>query len=168
MPPTSAEELVDVTDENGTVIGVATRREMRERRLPHRCTYILVFNHLGDLFVHQRTATKDVNPSCWDVAVGGVSAAGESFDDGARRELLEELGVAAEPKPLFPFRYADGRTIVHAMAYRVTHDGPFQFQPEEVARGEFVPLADLDRRIAERRFCPDGLEVWREFLRRNL
>ena len=70
-----ADELVDVTDDIGIVIGVTTRREMRERRLPHRCTYILVFNRRGDLFVHQRTAAKDVNPSFWDVAVGGVSAA---------------------------------------------------------------------------------------------
>ena len=166
MPSTSAEELVDITDDAGTVIGITTRQEMRLRRLPHRCTYILVFNRHGNLFVHQRTANKDVNPSFWDVCVGGVSAACESFDDGARRELLEELGVEAVPEPLFPFRYADDRTIVHAMVYRVIHDGPFHFQPEEVARGEFVSVAELNRWFAERMFCPDGVDVWREFARR--
>src|SRR5438477_357932 len=119
MAQSPADELVDVTDATGTVIGTATRREMRARNLPHRCTYVLVFNRRGDLFVHQRTATKDVNPSFWDVAAGGVVAAGESFDDSARRELREELGVDATPEPLFPFRYADGRTVVHAMVYRV-------------------------------------------------
>lgn len=167
MVPNSSVELVDVTDADGTVIGMATRREMREQNLPHRCTYILVFNRRGDLFVHQRTATKDVNPSFWDVAVGGVSAAGESFDTGAQRELFEEVGVEAVPEPLFPFRYADGRTIVHAMVYRVTHDGPFRFQPEEVARGEFVPVADVERWFANRPFCPDGVQVWRQFVQRR-
>ena len=166
MPPSSSDELVDVTDDAGTVIGVATRREMRARNLPHRCTYVLVFNRRGDLFVHQRTANKDVNPSFWDVAAGGVLAAGESFDESARRELFEELGVTTEPEPLFPFRYADERTSVHAMVYRVTHDGPFRFQPEEVAGGAFVPVAELERWFAERTFCPDGVEVWREFKRR--
>jgi isopentenyldiphosphate isomerase len=168
MAQSPADELVDITDATGTVIGTATRREMRARNLPHRCTYVLVFNRRGDLFVHQRTATKDVNPSFWDVAAGGVVAAGESFDDSARRELREELGVDATPEPLFPFRYADGRTVAHAMAYRVTHDGPFVFQPEEVARGEFVPVADLERWFAEREFCRDGVEVWRQFVRRGL
>src|SRR5262245_11253806 len=148
MPPSSSDELVDVIDEKGAVIGAATRREMRARNLPHRCTYILVFNSRGDLFVHQRTANKDINPSLWDVAVGGVLAAGESFDDSARRELLEELGVDASPAPLFPCRYADHRTIAHAMAYRLTHDGPFSFQPEEVARGDFVPVGELERWFA--------------------
>src|SRR5213080_4686005 len=63
-----------------------TRREMRVRRLPHRATYVLVFNRRGELFVHLRSPHKDVFPGHWDVAIGGVLAAGESFDEGARRE----------------------------------------------------------------------------------
>src|SRR6516162_1816966 len=112
MSPDPSTELVDVIDDAGRTVGVVTRREMRTRRLPHRCVYLLVFNRRGELFIHLRTATKDVFPSHWDLAVGGVLMAGESFDMGARRELLEELGVVAEPEPLFPFRYADERTIV--------------------------------------------------------
>ena len=49
---------------------------------PHRCTYVLVFNIRGELFIHLRTATKDVYPSHWDVAIGGVLAAGETFAEG--------------------------------------------------------------------------------------
>lgn len=152
-------ELVDVIDDAGTVVGTATRREMRARRLPHRCTYILVFNRAGQLFIHQRTATKDVFPSHWDVAVGGVLAAGESFDVGAERELLEELGVTAPLERLFPFRYADAATVVDAMVYRAVHDGPFRLQPEEVVAGEFVRVAEARARAATTPFCPDGLAV---------
>jgi len=89
----SADELVDVLDAEGRTVGVVTRREMRARRLPHRSSYVLVFNRAGDLFIHLRVPTKDVYPGHWDVAVGGVLATGESFDDGARREAAEELGV---------------------------------------------------------------------------
>src|SRR5262249_26896649 len=78
-PMSAADELVDVIDDAGRTIGVVTRREMRRRRLPHRSTAILVFDHAGRLFVHLRTATKDVFPSHWDVAVGGVLGAGETF-----------------------------------------------------------------------------------------
>ncbi len=158
-----SDELIDLIDDAGNTIGVIKRSEMRGRRLPHRCVYLFVFNRRGELFIHQRTATKDVYPSFWDLAVGGVLTAGETFDVGAKRELLEELGVQAEPEPLFPFRYADERTVVQAMVYRVRHDGPFQLQKEEVVRGEFVPVAELKTRIAAAPFCPDGAQAWREY-----
>ena len=142
MSAKTADEIVDVLDADGRTIGVATRRAMRQQRLPHRCVYLLVFNRRGDLFIHQRTATKDVFPSYWDVAVGGVVAAGESFDLAAEREGYEEIGVELTPEPLFPFNYADERTVVFGMVYRAVHDGPFHLQVEEVVRGEFVSVAE--------------------------
>lgn len=152
-------ELVDVVDEAGAVVGVVTRREMRARRLPHRCVYILVFDRAGRLFVHQRTASKDVYPSYWDVAVGGVLAAGETFLAGAARELEEELGVEAPLDEVAPFRFEDERTVVQAMIYRTVHEGPFRLQPEEIVRGEFVGRDAWSGLVARERFCPDGLEA---------
>jgi isopentenyldiphosphate isomerase len=138
---------------------------MRARRLPHRSVYVLVFDPAGALFVHLRAPTKDVYPGRWDVAVGGVLAAGESFDAGAGREAGEELGVALELERLFPFRYADEATVVYGMVYRAVHGGPFRLQREEIVRGEFVPLADVPARAREARFCPDGLAVLAEYHR---
>jgi isopentenyldiphosphate isomerase len=166
MPQDPANELVDVIDANGAVIGQVTRREMRGKRLPHRCVYILVFNRRGELFIHQRTPTKDVYPSFWDVAVGGVLAAGEDFAAGAGRELAEELGVSAQLEPLFPVAYADNRTVVKAMAYRAIHDGPFHFQTDEVVRGEFVTLKEARQRVAREQFCPDGLQVFADYCKK--
>jgi isopentenyldiphosphate isomerase len=167
MNTNPGDELVDVIDDEGRTIATVRRREMRGRRLPHRCTYILVFNRRDDLFLHLRTASKDVYPSHWDVAVGGVLAAGESFAAGARRELAEELGIDAEPEELFPFRYEDAASVVQAVVYRVVHEGPFRLQPEEIVRGEFVPLGDIPARSARERFCPDGLAVLAEYQRRS-
>ena len=158
-------ELVDVVDQDGRPIGAVSRREMRARRLPHRSAYVLVFNRRGELFIHLRTADKDVYPAHWDVAVGGVLAAGESFDTGAGRELREELGVDVRPEPLFPFRYADDRTVVHGMVFRAVHEGPFRLQAEEIVRGEFVGLDAVAARAAEDPFCPDGLAVLAEYRR---
>ncbi len=159
MPGDPGDDLVDVLDDDGRVVGRATRREMRARRLPHRSTYVLVFNHRGELFVHLRTATKDVYPSHWDVCAGGVVGGGESFDDGAARELREELGVSAPLERLFPFRYDDPSTIVHGTVYRATHDGPFRLQPEEIVRGEFAPIDEIVERATWQLFCADGLMV---------
>lgn len=158
------DELVDVIDDAGNTIGVVRRAEMRGRRLPHRCTYVLVFNSREELFIHLRTPTKDVYPSHWDTCIGGVLAAGETFDQGVVREIREELGIEAEPRPLFPFRYADERTIVQGMVYRLDHNGPFRLQPEEIVRGEFVAVEDALKRAKKEPFCPDGLEVVRKYV----
>jgi isopentenyldiphosphate isomerase len=158
-------ELVDVVDDAGQTIGTVTRHEIRTRRLPHRCVYVLVFNRQGELFIHLRTPDKDVYPSHWDVTVGGVLAAGESFDAAVGREVHEELGIEAEPEVLFPFRYADAASTVQGMVYRLLHQGPFRLQPEEIVRGEFVPPAEVAPRAARAPFCPDGLAVLAEYQR---
>ena len=160
-------ELVDVLDDAGRVIGQTTRRDMRARRLPHRCVYILVFDPAGALFVHLRTATKDVYPSHWDAAVGGVLAAGEAFDDGAQRELQEELGVTAPLTPLFPFRYDDRETVVHAQVYATVHPGPFVLQAEEIVEGRFFAWRELDALAAREPMCPDSLAVVAAYRRRH-
>ncbi len=163
----AADELVDVIDDAGNTIAVVTRREMREKRLPHRCTYVLVFNMRGELFIHLRTPIKDVYPSYWDICVGGVLMAGESYGHGVNREIREELGIDADAEEQFAFRYRDAATFAHGRAYRLLHDGPFQLQAEEIVRGEFVPIGDVLQRIKSGPFCPDGVHVLEEFLRRQ-
>jgi isopentenyldiphosphate isomerase len=158
-------ELVDIVNDAGQTVGTVTRQEVRTRRLPHRCVYVLVFNRRGEVFIHLRTPSKDVYPSHWDVTVGGVLAAGEAFDAGSRREVHEELGVAADPVALFAFRYADSASVVHGMVYRLLHEGPFRLQAEEIVRGEFVPLSKVAARAAREPFCPDGLAVLAEYQR---
>jgi isopentenyldiphosphate isomerase len=164
----AGDERIDELDASGNVVGVTTRADMRARKLPHRCVYILVFNQGGDVFIHQRTAIKDVFPSYWDVTIGGVVSAGESFDLAAVREGGEELGVAIAPEYLFPFSFADEHTTAFGQVYRATHDGPFQLQVEEIVRGEFVGPEELADRFRRELFCPDGIEVWKEFERRVL
>ncbi len=160
-----ADEFVDVIDDAGNTVAVVTRREMRARKLPHRCTYVLVFNTRGELFIHLRTSTKDVYPSHWDVCVGGVLSAGETFAQGVRREIREEIGVDTEAEELFPINYQDDATFAHGMAYRAIHDGPFTLQVEEVVRGEFVPLAEVLERVKREPFCPDGMLVLERYVR---
>ena len=166
MTANPGDELLDRLDESGRVIGTISRRELRGTRIPHRCAYMLLFNSRGELFIHQRTATKDTHPGYWDVCVGGLPSAGESFDQAIRREAEEEIGVVVEPERLFPIHYRDARSIVYGMVYRAVHDGPFRFQPEEVARGEFVSLADGIAGTEREAFCPDGMAVLAEYRRR--
>lgn len=162
----SASELVDVVDADDRVIGRATRAEVRAQKLRHRATYILVFNARGQLFVHQRTATKDVYPSHFDVAVGGVVGAGESYDQGAQRELAEEIGVTAAPRPILKFQYEDAANRVNCRVYSCAYDGPLRLQAEEIVSGEWLDLDVVLERARQHPFCPDGIEALLRYLDR--
>ena len=159
------EELVDVVDEENEVVGVVRRREMRERQLLHRCTYVFVLNAAGALYVHRRTDTKDVYPGYLDVCAGGVNAAGESYEECAVRELEEELGVTAVPTFRFIHRYQGPSGRVFGGVFDVVWNRPILWQPSEVVWGAFVRFDEVDAMAQRERFCPDGLEVferWRE------
>jgi isopentenyldiphosphate isomerase len=160
-------EEIDVVDEQDAVVGRAKRGEMRARRLRHRATYILLFNSGGQIFVHQRTADKDVYPSYFDVAVGGVVLSGESYDDGARRELEEEVGIStAALRCILPLRYEDEANLVNGMVYSCTHDGPLRLDSKEIVSGEWLDLDQVIERVQRDPFCPDGVEALFRYLDR--
>ncbi len=156
------DEIVTIVDQGNNVVGAATRREMRARRLPHRSTYILVFNSRGEVHVQKRTRTKDVYPGYYDPAAGGVVLAGESCLAGALRELEEEMGIRGVPlESLFEFYHADAGSRVWGAAYRCLHDGVVTLQEEEVESGAFMAVDEVFQAAATKPFTPDGLYVLR-------
>ena len=159
-------ELVQIVDEQNREIAVVPRHEMRSQRLRHRCTYVLVFNSQGRLFVQTRTPIKDIYPSYLDLAAGGVTVAGESYDDGAKRELQEELGITGTPLPSHGVIYFEDKlSRVFGGVYSCTWDGPMRFQPEEVAGGSFLTVEEVFRKAeADEKITPDSIEALRHYL----
>jgi isopentenyldiphosphate isomerase len=162
-----AAEEVDIVDENDRVVGRASRGEIRKQNLRHRASYVLVFNPLGQLFVHRRTATKDVYPGHFDVAIGGVVLSGESYESAAVRELSEEIGVEGVPlRRVVQFTYDDSSTRVNGVVFSCTYEGTVRLQREEIVSGEWLDLADALMQAQREPFCPDGLEALRRYLDR--
>lgn len=156
----AAHELVDIVDEHDRVVDVVPRARMRAERLLHRCVFIAVVHPDGRLLVHQRSPLKDIWPGWWDLAVGGVVGAGERYDDAARRELAEEVGIeGAEPVVLddgAARRYVDAEVALLGRCYRVVHPGPFTFADGEVVQARFVDRAELERLLMAEPFLPDS------------
>ena len=161
----SADEIVALVDEQNNVIGAIPRREMRAKRLLHRSTYILVFNARSELYVQKRTMTKDVFPGYFDPATGGVVLAGESYEESARRELEEEMGIRDVPLTrLFDFYFEDEHARVWGRAFSCEYDGKIVPQVEEVEYVEMMTTDDILRRAETEQFTPDGLLVVRRYL----
>ncbi|MER6537611.1 NUDIX domain-containing protein [Streptomyces sp900105755] len=159
----AADEILDIVDENDQVTGTSPRGEAYARGLRHRCVFIQARDAAGRVFVHRRTATKLVFPSLYDMFVGGVVGAGESYDDAALREAEEELGVSGLPRPtfLFKFLYDDGAgKSWWSAVYEVRCELPVRPQVEEVAWHDFLTDEELSARLGEWEWVPDGLAAW--------
>ena len=158
----SSDERVVIVDADDVPVDVVPRSVMRAEGLRHRTTGIFVMDGEGRVFVQRRTETKDVYPGLLDLCAGGVVVEGESYEESARREAAEELGIVDTPlAPVFDVYFEDagegGRpTTRHwCRVFVCRHNGPFTLQPEEVASGEFVAVSDV---LADEpaRYTPDS------------
>jgi isopentenyldiphosphate isomerase len=155
----AAEELVDVVDENDKVIGVATRARLRAEKLLHRGVFVIVLTSDDRIVVQQRSATKDLWPSRWDIGAGGVVSSGESYEVSAQRELREELGIEAEFEFLGMDRFGSDEVALIGAIYLARHDGPFEFVDGEVVAVEILTFGEFSTARSERSWCPDALAI---------
>ncbi len=157
--------MVALVDAENRVTGAVPRHEMRAQNLLHRASYVFVFHSAGQLYVQHRTATKDVYPSYWDLAAGGVVLDGESYEESAVRELEEEMGIRGVPlEPWFDF-YFEGAGKCWGRAFSCVWDGPIVPQVEEV---QSVTLVDVETVLAGwdgRPMTPDSLMALRRRFR---
>lgn len=161
------EELVQLYGEDGAPIGTAPRSRMRAANLRHGRTAILVRNTEGKVLLHRRTDGKDMYPGLYDFTVGGVMIAGESPQQGAERELAEELGVSdIDVVPLAEADYQDERTTYRAYLFTARWDGPVRPQYDEVAWCCWTTLTDLRKALVspEWDFVPDSPVLWKDYL----
>jgi 8-oxo-dGTP pyrophosphatase MutT (NUDIX family) len=153
-----ADELVDVLDDRGGVVGVATRAEMRAGNLWHRTVFVAVLTAADEVVVHRRADWKDVWPSRWDLCFGGVVAAGEPWAGAAARELAEEAGVEVavdDLRLLGEGRFDHPLVRERYRFYLVRSNGPFSFADGEVAAVERVPRSALAAWCAGHELVPD-------------
>ena len=143
------EEIFDVVDADDRVIGQAPRSEVHARGLLHRSVHILVFNSAGQLLVHKRSATKDEYPLRYTSSASGHLSAGESYEEAAKRELAEELGIQSSLQFLAKLPASPDTAREHSALYRTVTDAVPKFDPVEIHSGQFYELKTIAELIAE-------------------
>ncbi|MDO8574308.1 MAG: NUDIX domain-containing protein, partial [bacterium] len=83
-------------DEEDNIIGYGTRTEALEKGIIYRIVQIFLFNSKRQLLIQKRS--KNVRGGGkWDQSAGGRVDEGENYNEAARRELKEELGITSVP-----------------------------------------------------------------------
>ncbi|MBI2612027.1 NUDIX domain-containing protein [Candidatus Gottesmanbacteria bacterium] len=142
------EEIFDVVDEDDKVIGKTTRGETyKNKNLIHRSIYVAIFNKKDEIFMQQRSATKDTDPLKWTISCTGHVGSGNSYEQVAHRELGEELGVDTDLEFVDKFlvRYPNETEMV--TLYKANANGPFVINNEEIRQGQFIDQKRLRKKI---------------------
>lgn len=158
-------EQFPVVDENDEVKGYATRSEVHGNNLRHRAVHILIFNQAGDLYLQQRSRSKDRHPLQWDSSAAGHVTAGENYDETARRELKEELNVDVPLERIFTLTASSRTGHEFIWGYRGEVSGDISPNKSEIEKGIFIPPAVIDGWTSARPddFAPGFLECWKAY-----
>ena len=156
------EEQVVLISEKDEVLGLMDKMQAHENGLLHRAFSVFLFNEKGEVLLQKRAAEKYHSPNQWTNAVCSHPRLNESYEEGAKRRLQEELGIDVDIEKKFHFLYkADvGNELwEHELDHVFTgkFEGEFQLNPEEVAEVKYLSMEDLEMEMLDK---PENFTEW--------
>lgn len=155
--PRSTGEMVPVVEENGLVIGQATRQSVHDgSKLMHPVIHLHIINREGCLYIQKRSMKKDLLPGRWDTAVGGHVDYGETLEEALYREASEELGFR-DFNPIFLKSYIWESAREKELVSVFATVGNFTLKPDndEVTEGRYWNMSEIESNLARGLFTPN-------------
>ncbi|MBP6920999.1 NUDIX domain-containing protein [Candidatus Gracilibacteria bacterium] len=86
-------EILNIINIDDQIIGQATREAIYAENHMHRIVHVMVRDIAGRFLFQVRSPTVQFRPLYWSTSAGGHVQAGETYEEAARREMEEEIGV---------------------------------------------------------------------------
>ena len=156
------EEMVVLVSENDEVLGQMEKMAAHENGILHRAFSVFLFNDNGEMLLQKRAARKYHSPGQWTNAVCSHPRIQETFLEGAKRRMMEEMGIEAEIEEKFHFIYKAevGNGLLEHELDRVfvgTYNGSFRLNPDEVEAVRYISMDDLEMEMKEH---PEHFTEW--------
>lgn len=163
-------ERFPIVDEEGRVVGAATRGECHNgSKLLHPVVHLHVFNTRGEVYLQKRPEWKDIQPGKWDTSVGGHIDYGETPEQALVREVGEELGITdfvPERIGMYVFESRRERELVYV--HRTTYNGPIRPSAEELDGGRFWSMDEIRAAIGQQILTPNFESEFQRFFLTDL
>jgi isopentenyl-diphosphate delta-isomerase type 1 len=165
----SDNELLEIVDENGAVIGTAKRSELHGNpSLIHRVVHILVFDKKGRLLLQKRSMHKDVAPGKWDTSVGGHVNPEEDILTAAKREMKEELGIEnRDLEYLYSYLFSNHTESELVSTFSCLYNGKVLFNKEEIDEIAFWDMKEIRANLGKNEFSGHFEKEIRTFLKKS-
>jgi isopentenyl-diphosphate delta-isomerase type 1 len=162
MPVDDPQEMFFWVDEEDNVLGKISREEAHNgSNKIHRTVGVLVFNEENHLLLQQRSLKKDLDPGMWTISAGGHVQYGQSYDNAAKQELLEEIGLKAKLDFIGKFLVTTPVQKEWVQMYRtfVSNDQTFHTDENEVEKVMWLPKSELKEFIQKNPFSSWAAEI---------
>lgn len=146
----SADELIDAIDSQNRVIGQITRDESYKNKISHRVVHVMVCWE-DQIFIPRRSLKARYLPGYYCSSSGGHVRSGESSEQGALRELKEEIGLDGPIELVKQFFYTH-EFLVHTSLFIKRFDPETEhiaLNDEEVMSGAFYTLKEIEKLDAD-------------------
>ena len=165
MNKDNGNEIFPLVDEQGNVIGSATRSECHSGSgLLHPVVHLHVFDSEGRLYLQRRPLWKDIQPGKWDTAVGGHIDYGEDTLCALRREAREELGITGfEPEHLCTYVFESDRERELVNVFRAT-TAEYPKPTAELDGGCFMTAEEIEKAACSSLLTPNFEHEYRTIL----
>ena len=156
------EENVVLVSENDEVLGLMEKMQAHQNGILHRAFSVFLFNANGEMLLQKRAAGKYHSPNQWTNACCSHPKSGETYLDGAKRRVFEELGIETNLEEKFHFIYkADvGQNLwEHELDHVFTgnFEGEFHLNPDEVSEVRYISVDNLEREMKNN---PENFTEW--------
>jgi isopentenyl-diphosphate delta-isomerase len=103
--PHDPNEIIAVVDENDSVIDETTRGQAHKTGILHREVYVYFINSQNQVLLQKRS-----DNNLWDLSSSGHFQKDLTYEDGARKEVEEELGISLREGELVEIAYEQFNT----------------------------------------------------------
>lgn len=147
----------DVYDQHRNKTGkIITRGSEMAHDEFHVVVHICIFNKQGEMLIQQRQPFKVGWPNYWDVSCGGSAITGDTSQQAAARELVEELGIIHDFKDMRPqltINFERGFDDYYLIEKEVNFS-ELILQPEEVQAVKWASKEEILQMMQEGTFIP--------------
>jgi isopentenyldiphosphate isomerase len=160
------DEMLTLVTDSDEILGPIPRSRVHGYpELIHRSVHVMVISPGGRLLLQKRSLRKDVQPGKWDTSVGGHVGFGQSYEEAARREAEEELGLRPDTLTfLYPSRIRNAVESENIHTFLHISAGPFRPEPGEIDELRFWTKAEISAGLGTGVFTSNFEEEFALFL----